>query len=629
MKKLLLLGVALCIGVVAYNQNAPTVSKELLQKTAEATFIKGTDNATNFNNPVSMVRSTGAFAPTEHVIGTTWYDLFSNKFIGNRFYRWEDGTMAGTFIFGVEATAFPDRGTGYNFYDGTEWGPVPTARIESLKTGWPSNWAWGAEGEMSVAHNGVAGLEFIQRATKGTGAWTQTNFIGPAGIENDLTWPRLATSGENNEVIHMITNSYVEYMGQATALLYSRSIDGGATWDPQNVVMEGTGPDELFEVAADEYTIATRGNTVAILIGSAWHDLFYMRSDDNGDTWDKVMVWEHPYPFFDWNTTIADTMFACDNSAHLTIDYDGHVHVVFGITRVAHWEVGTTYNYYPYVDGIGYWNDMMDPFSNDLSALAPPQYGYASSEMVEDVNYIGYQQDVDGDGVITLTDELISYRQLGISGMPTITVDEYGYRYVLFASTTETYQNDTYNYKHIWARGYDNATGSEGWGEFMDLTSDITHIFDECVFPILAGSSDENIHYIYQADITPGIALDDEHAYQENRWIYAMLPKVELTPSWTGIGVEETALIDDSHVSQNYPNPFSTVSTVTVNLEKAAKLSLTVTNMTGQKVIEINKGQVPAQTHTFTLDASSLQAGIYFYTVTAGDSQVTRKMIVE
>ena len=163
----------------------------------------------------------------------------------------------------------------------------------------------------------------------------------------------------------------------------------------------------------------------------------------------------------------------------------------------------------------------------------------------------------------------------------------------------------------------------------MDLTSDIQHIFDECVFSVIASTSDENIHYIYQADITPGIALDDEHAYQENRWIYGMLPKVELTPSWTGIGVEEAELIDDSHVSQNFPNPFTGTTTVNVNLEKAANLSLVVTNMTGQKVIEINRGQVPAQTHTFTIEADMLQAGIYFYTVTAGTSQVTRKMIVE
>jgi len=627
MKKLLLLSLVLSIGIVGYSQNVPSISKELRNTTAEGTFIKGTDDATNFNNPVSTVKSTGAYAPSEHIIGITQYDLFSNTMIGGRFHRFDDATMAGVWIFGLEASAFPDRGTGYNYYNGTEWGPQPTVRVEDTRCGWPNIAAWGAGGEIGVAHNGVEGLEFIQRETKGTGDWTQTNFLGPAGFENDLTWPRLITSGENNEVIHMIANSYVEYMGQPTALLYSRSMDGGASWDPQNIVLDGLGPDYYTEVGADDYLFAARGNTVCILVGSAWQDLMYMRSDDNGDTWESNIVWEHPYPFFDWNVTIADTMFAVDNSAHLTIDYEGHVHVVFGITRVAHWEVGTTYNYYPYVDGVGYWNDEMAPFSNDHDALAPPQYGYANSEMIEDLNYIGYMQDVDGDGQITLNTDIMSYRQLAPSGMPSITVDEFGYKYVLFASTTETYENDVFNYKHVWARGYDNA--SKGWGDFMDLTSDIVHIFDECVFPIIASSSDANIHYIYQADITPGIALDDDHAYQENRWIYGQLSKVELTPSWTGIGVDEANLIDDSHVSQNFPNPFSTVSTVNVRLEEAANLSLVVTNMTGQKVIEMNKGQLAAQNHTFTIDASKLQSGIYFYTVTAGTSQVTRKMIVE
>jgi hypothetical protein len=163
----------------------------------------------------------------------------------------------------------------------------------------------------------------------------------------------------------------------------------------------------------------------------------------------------------------------------------------------------------------------------------------------------------------------------------------------------------------------------------MDLTGDIVHIFDECVFPIIASTSDENIHYIYQADITPGIALDDEHAYQENRWTYGQLNKAELTPGWVPAGIGETSLIDESNVSQNFPNPVSGVTSVNVELQEAANLSLVVTNLTGQKVIELNKGNVPAQSHAFTIDASNLQSGIYFYTVTAGASQVTRKMIVE
>jgi len=57
------------------------------------------------------------------------------------------------------------------------------------------------------------------------------------------------------------------------------------------------------------------------------------------------------------------------------------------MSRVLHEETGTSYNLFPFVDGIGYWNEDMPPFSNDLHALSPPQYGYTSTELEQDFNY--------------------------------------------------------------------------------------------------------------------------------------------------------------------------------------------------------------------------------------------------
>lgn len=82
-------------------------------------------------------------------------------------------------------------------------------------------------------------------------------------------------------------------------------------------------------------------------------------------------------------------------------------------------------------------------------------------------------------------------------------------------------------------------------------------------------------------------------------------------------------------VSQNYPNPFSNTTNVIVNLTKSSDLSISVINLVGQKVVEINKGTVNAGSHTLTIDGSSLKSGIYFYTVKAGENIITRKMIVE
>ena len=463
--------------------------------------------------------------PTETNFGNSYYDLWSNTMIGNKFYRHEDGTMAGVWIRGVDTPpGFDDRGTGYNYFDGTTWGPIPTQRIEDTRCGWPSYAPWGENGEINVSHNGVEGLEICTREVKGTGDWVQENYLGPPGLENDPTWPRIATTGDNHEVIHMFYNSYVAWQGQATALLYSRSMDGGETWDPRDVILDGIGEDYYTEIGADDYVLASKGNTVMLLIGGAWNDLVIMKSEDNGDSWDKIMVWEHPYQRFDWNTTITDTFFCCDNSASIAIDASGKAHVVFGISRVGHFAVGTTYNYWPYCDGIGYWNEDMDEFSNDIHALSPPEWGYPNTEMEEDYNLIGWSQDVDGDGVVTLAADIMAYRELGLSTMPTISIDEYGYIFVLYASTTETYVYMDFNYKHVWARAsYDGE-----WAEFHDLTSSIFHLVDECIYPLLSSNSDDNIHYIYQLDQIPGLALDDDHEYVDNTLVYGTIAKEEL-----------------------------------------------------------------------------------------------------
>jgi hypothetical protein len=100
-------------------------------------------------------------------------------------------------------------------------------------------------------------------------------------------------------------------------------------------------------------------------------------------------------------------------------------------------------------------------------------------------------------------------------------------------------------------------------------------------------------------------------------------------PAITGVGIDEKPGGNITSVSQNYPNPFNQTSTIMVNLEEGATLSLVVSNIIGQKVMEINRGEVGAGSHNFTIDATGLETGVYFYTVISGQNSVTKKMIVE
>jgi flagellar hook assembly protein FlgD len=105
---------------------------------------------------------------------------------------------------------------------------------------------------------------------------------------------------------------------------------------------------------------------------------------------------------------------------------------------------------------------------------------------------------------------------------------------------------------------------------------------------------------------------------------YSAIPKEDML---TGIK-HDNNMISDESVSQNYPNPFNGVTTIKVNLTKGANLSLTVSNILGQEVMNIQRGSVSAGTHYFELDGTNLNNGVYFYTVKADDSSVTKKMVV-
>lgn len=623
MKKLLLLTLALVVGFSAISQIAP-VSKDLLNKAEKVQYHKPISDLADFSAGVNPTVRNYALVPSEEIIGETWYDAWTNATCDSRFYRYDDGSMVATWTRGIEATTFPDRGTGYNYYDGSAWQPMPTARIESVRTGWGTNAPMGLNGEMVAAHNG-ANLTISTRENRFTGTWTQATYTGVA----QPTWPKIVSSGDENQYQHIFYHSYTAYPatgGQPGTILYTRTSDGGATWDPADVVLPGMGPDDIYEYQSEEFAVASKGDIVALFICGAWEDMFIMKSYDNGDTWEKIMVREHPYPFFDVLTMLMDTTFTCDNSGSIAIDNNGKCHVVFGLTRIMIETVSAgSYNFFPFVDGIGYWNEDMPAFSNDLSALAGPQYGYATSEMVENYNYIGWTQDVDGDGEITFittpTGFPMSYPSIGLSTMPTITIDDQNQIFVAWASTTETYDNFSYNFKKIWARAYANGS----WGEFYHVTDNIIHIFDESVYPMLASTSDGDIHMIYNTDGTPGYAVNTppDHDFQVNSVWYSAIPKGDLL---TGIG--ENKLISDASVSQNYPNPFDGKTTITVNLPKAANLSMTVSNILGQQVMDMQRGYVSGGTYYFQVDAAKLQDGVYFYTVKADNNEVTKKMIV-
>ena len=81
-------------------------------------------------------------------------------------------------------------------------------------------------------------------------------------------------------------------------------------------------------------------------------------------------------------------------------------------------------------------------------------------------------------------------------------------------------------------------------------------------------------------------------------------------------------------VGQNYPNPANNTTEILVTVSTDKPIELTISNMLGQMVYsDAVNGRAVA--HSFSVDVSNFDPGIYLYTVKIGDKAVTKKMLVE
>jgi hypothetical protein len=81
-------------------------------------------------------------------------------------------------------------------------------------------------------------------------------------------------------------------------------------------------------------------------------------------------------------------------------------------------------------------------------------------------------------------------------------------------------------------------------------------------------------------------------------------------------------------VNQNYPNPFTSNTTITYSFTKASPVSFSVTDITGREIIAQNFGLLNPGQHTVNLNGKDFSPGVYFYSITCSGFTVTKKMVV-
>ncbi len=614
MKKHVLFICLVFLAVVLTAQQRAQMPEKLKNHSERAVMVKYSgDEIIPVNNNYPQGLSTKAFY--EEVIGNSQYDLQSNAAVDHRIRLYSDGTIGATWTYGTGT--FSDRGTGYNYFDGTSWGAIPSSRLEdSVRTGWPSYAPLGATGEIVIAHTP---LHILKRSTKGTGVWEESDIVNPP--DASLTWPRIVTVGDT---IHIISNTNSSasggYQGMKTALLYSRSVDGGTTWS--HVLPAGMTSAEMLSIGGDNYAWAEpKAGTLAFVVGDKWGDVFLMKSTDGGDNWTKTVIFPHPIPDPMWQTppVFADTTYVCDGALAVDLDNSGNAHVVFGIQRVLYDPLEDptnegAYSYFPFTDGIAYWKEGDAQFS-DLN----PDVVYANGKL------IAWIQDVDGSGVIldnlTTIDEFAKY-YLSLSSMPQLTVDDNNDLYLVFVSPNETLFSGTQFYNHVWARK--STDGGTTWSDFSEITGGLTHEYSECVFPSTSKTSDNYIHMMVQVDEEPGLHVrGDEDLVTNNEMIYFRILKTDIGTTSADIAEYNTV-----NIVQVYPNPAVDFVTIYAVSPIRTDAVVRITTITGQTVftsqLTINAGSTE-----LSVPVDGFAHGMYIVTVETPNKVFNQKLIIQ
>lgn len=584
------------------------------------------------NPTVKSVQKAEFYLVSEENIGETFYDLQTNASVQNRLIM-KDGTFSAVWTQSKETNdSYNDRGTGYNHYDGSAWGDLPDSRIESSRTGWPSI-AYLGDGEVIVSHALDAFSQIVTRDEVGTGSWSEEN-IGNE-IEGDIehVWHRMKVGGQNNQTIHIIANPNVTPEGDPSIdyIEYTRSTDGGATWDIVGEILPGITSEEYLGFGGDNYAIDTRGDIVAFVLGGGDKDVILMKSIDNGDTWTKTIVLEFAIPMFNEAETLIDSetpgainvnegidgaeevwaLETADGSYSVSIDEAGNCHVFYGNYRIANDDLtdGST-SYFPVTDGLMYWNE-----------------GTGETADIAGVIDLGGDETLNvesADRIATYFTSLTSFPYSYIASDGTIYLTYSGI--IDMISEEQADSGDEYNrhYRHQYLmRSTDDGST---WSEPIDLMAEPADPingdpFMEGVYGNVVVDED-NAYILYQRDDQPGVGVrpdvDNPHGITENQMIFATMS----LDRFNNIGIDET---EENVISTSaYPNPANNFVTIQTNVITNSEVSLQLVNTLGQTVYsEVKDG------NTFNVDLSRMEAGVYFYTISSDNFSNTSKLIIK
>ena len=591
----------------------------------------------------------------------TTYDLQSNHFCSNRMYALPNGSAAVVCTFSHEPNqTASDRGTGYNFYNGSEWQDMPEERVESMRTGWPTIAPWGERGEILISHTPC---RCWTREIAGEGEWEYRGELPayPEGYpytSESIGWPRITTSGDNHNIIHVVAD--IQHQVSSSEIYhhqaYLRSEDAENWTISYGPIAElGLGYESDGGFSAEDYALAAYGHTVAILYsGSMTNSVWMFKSTDDGLTWNARRVWEDPYEGIPMDDAMyTDTLFRPMNGA-IAIDKNGVAHVALNTFEMIHTEENEPGYYTRFsgraVDGIIYWNDTQEGPIQDTEHpeyigtsleehVAHPNPHHAARlwwpivdepgyvHMVPDsTKWIGYMPMFEGyqweNDKFRDEDDYVRLFY-GVSGHPALSCDPYGNLACAFSSPCirRLDDNGQYYYRSIYVsyRNVDNGYWDQLIDDLTDEEINFMFLYSENLYTLSATNTytPGEFWFGFQSDDQLGVYWGN--GASQNNASENTIHAIKLSQP---LGIE------DNHEAQDvvyglYPNPATDY--VVVKSSQDVEANISIVNLVGQTVKQFSKSLKMGE-NTIGID---LKSGIYFCTISANGFNKTIKFVVK
>ena len=176
------------------------------------------------------------------------------------------------------------------------------------------------------------------------------------------------------------------------------------------------------------------------------------------------------------------------------------------------------------------------------------------------------------------------------------------------------------------------ATGALAGSNDTEFTWDVALDLNECYVFTMIDTYGDGLYASQWGDYADGVAsivsmdgMDEVGVVLD----YNGASGVEFGELVAGMEVTSVTGITENDLTSSvnvFPNPFSDNTTLSFSAAEAGQATVVVYNLIGEKVIEMNLGNIAAGTQSLQLNFASLEAGIYLVNLTAGNETSTLRV---